>query len=504
MTIVPEKARGFFQKRLPLILGIYILLQPLLDVLTTPTANAGIAISVGVVMRTLFMVFSFLYVVFVSRFREKKLALGYLAVLIAYLILFLVLMLSLGGLSQAMGNIKELVKVYFVPFVAVFLFAVYREYGYRVSSRSLAWAGSLYAFVILLAYVTGTSLVSYRSGYGYKGWFYAANEVGCIIAVAGPIAIWYCIRVLPTLTKKTWWKGVLVAAALFSIVFAANYIGTKIIFMAVLLYCLAAFVWCLVGAIRERSRGLVAGAVLMAVMVVLTGVMFLSSPLNGYLKDIYGSLLDVPTDEVLDRWSPTPTPTSTPTPTLTPSAEPTLAPTPTPPVANVSVASEDTWLRNLINSNKVVGKLDAVLSRRLVIAAAPVQEFIDGSAMTKLLGVGYSNSPAYSRDVSQMIEMDGVSIFIRQGVLGFLLYVLPYLLWIAYAVVSFFRHPLRRLSSLKYCTYLYATLVACAIAMVAGHVLTAPAVGTFMLAVTVNLLLMTREQDKGLDVENLT
>ena len=55
-----DKARSFFKTRLPLILGSYILIQPILDVLTTPTANAGIPISVGVVVRTLFMAMAFL------------------------------------------------------------------------------------------------------------------------------------------------------------------------------------------------------------------------------------------------------------------------------------------------------------------------------------------------------------------------------------------------------------------------------------------------------------
>lgn len=485
-----ERARQFFRSRLPLILGIYIVLQPLLDVLTTPSANAGSAISVGVVARTLFMAFAFLYVVFISRFEGKKWAMLYLAALIVYLVLFMLQMLRLGGISLCIANVKELVKVLFLPFTALFLLAVYREYRYRISARSVAWAGGLYAFVILVAYVTGTSLTSYRSGYGYKGWFYAANEVGCIIAITAPIAIWFCLKQMPAVTQKTWWKGVLIALCLFSIIFAANYIGTKIIFAAVLLYCAAAFVWCLVRAIRERSRGNTAAVIVMAVMVVFTIVLFLSSPLNGYLKNVYGDLLDTSTDEILDKWSP-----------VTEPDEPSDPSEPSAPIENLQTATEDTWLRNLITSNAAVEKLDAVLSRRLVIAAAPVQEFIEGSLLTKLVGVGYANSPTYTRSVTRLIELDGLSILIRQGILGVLLYLVPYVLGIVYLIVQFFKHPLKRLSSLKYCSYLYAALMAFAISMVVGHVMGAPAVCIFMLAVTVNTVLMAREQDRGVEIE---
>lgn len=493
-----EKLRGFFRLRLPLILGIYILIQPLLDALTTPTANAGIAISVGVVVRTLFMAFAFLYVLFVGQFKGKKLAVAYLGALVVYLILFMVLMLSLGDLSLCIDNLKELVKVFFVPFVAVFLLAVYREHGHRIPSRSIAWAGGLYAFVILIAYLTGTSGTSYRSGFGYKGWFYAANEVGCIIAIAAPITIWFCLKHLHSITKKTWWKGILIALALFSVVFAANYIGTKIIFAVVLVYCLAAFVWCLVRAVRDRSRANIAATIVMGVMVVLILLLFLSSPLSGYLQNVYFDLFDRTSEDVSHIWN-------TPEPTPSVSADPTVTTEPeAPPVTGLLNSSEGTWLRELIASNALVQRIDSLLSRRLFTASPAVEAFIEESVWCKLLGIGYADTGAYQREISKAIELDGLSLLIRNGILGFLLYYIPYVLCILYLLVEFFKHPLKRLSSLKYCSYLYAGLIAFAISFIAGHVLGAPAVGTFMLATTVNLFLLTREQNRGLDIDDVT
>lgn len=478
-----EKARQFFRSRLPLILGIYILIQPLLDVLTTPSANAGSALSVGVAVRTLFMAFAFLYVVFVSRFEGKKWALIYLGALIAYLALFMLQMLRLGGFSLCVANVKELVKVLFFPFAALFLLAIYREYGYRISARSVAWAAGLYAWVILAAYLTGTSQISYRSGYGYKGWFYAANEVGCIIAVAAPIAIWYCLKQLPAVTKKTWWKGALIALCLGSIVFAANYIGTKIIFAAVLVYALAAFVWCLVRALRERSRANVAAVLVMGVVVAAMLALFPTSPLNGYMDKVYLEMIDRPSDSILEEWSAPDTSVDDEFKT------------------GLNSSSEGTWLRDLIASNALVGKVDAVLSRRLMVSSPAVQAYIDGGIAVKLLGIGYANCQAYGRETARLIELDGLSILIRQGILGVVLYLVPYVAAVVYLIVRFFRHPLKRLSSLKYCSCLYAALMAFATSMVVGHVIGAPAVCIFMLAATGSALIMTREQDRGEDIE---
>ena len=206
------RLRQFSKDRLPLILGIYIILQPVLDVLTALGANAGYSLTAGTIVRALFMALCFLYVVLVCRFPGRKWCLIALGALVGYLILFLLWMFSLGGLSLCLENIKELVKVYFAPFVAIFLYAIYREYGMFVTTRAIAVAGAIYAGVILIAYLTNTSNVSYgNSGYGYNGWFYAANEVSCIIALTAPVTIYFFLKLLFSITRKTWWKAVISA-----------------------------------------------------------------------------------------------------------------------------------------------------------------------------------------------------------------------------------------------------------------------------------------------------
>ncbi len=486
-----HKVRDFFKTRLPLILGIYIFIQPILDVLTTPTANAGIPVSVGVVVRTLFMALAFLYVVFLSRFEGRTLAVAYLGALVVYLIAFMVLMFSLGGLSLCIDNLKELVKVFFVPFVAVFLWAVYREYGYRIPSRSIAWAAGLYALVILVAWLTGTSGTSYRSGYGYKGWFYAGNEVGDIIAIAAPVAIWYCLKQIPHLSKQPWWKSVAVALGLASIVFAANYIGTKIIFGAVALYCIVAFIWLLVRVIRERSRGAIAAMAVMVVMITALFALYPKSPLNGYTSNVWGTMLDQSSEDVADKWVD-----------FGKDPEDSEDEDPNAFLNGLLEASEGTWLRELIANNAAVQKIDQILSRRLFTASPAVEAFIEESFASKLLGIGYADSYAYEREIDKAIELDGVSLLVRNGILGFLLYFVPYAALIVYFIIQFFKRPLKRLASLKYCSYLYGALIAFAISFIAGHVLGAPAVGTFMVAVTANLLFLTREQNEGREIDD--
>ena len=115
--------------RLPMILAVYILCQPLIDVLTGLGAQAEHPLTVGVVVRSLVIVLVFLYAVFVSEFPGKKRWMIYTGALTGYLVLFMVYMFTVGGLSLCVGNVKEVVKTFFATFVLIFRWAVYNEYG---------------------------------------------------------------------------------------------------------------------------------------------------------------------------------------------------------------------------------------------------------------------------------------------------------------------------------------------------------------------------------------
>lgn len=465
---VRTKLQNFFQARLALILGIYIILQPVLDVLTSLGAAAEHPVTAGVLVRTIFMVLTFLYVLFVSEFKEKKWCLAVLGVLIVYLLLFMLHMFSLGGLSLCLANVKELVKVFFAPFVLVFLYTVYRQYGYLIPSRAVAWAGGIYAGIILLAYLTGTSNVSYgNSGYGYNGWFYAANEVSCIIAITAPITIWYCLKQLPTVTRKTWWKGALIVLALISVAFSATAIGTKIVFGVTLMYCLVSFIWSLVRYSRQRDRETALRAIVLGLLFALTFGLYFSSSFQSYFNDIFLKLLDNDPELTLASWG-----------------------------QEIQEASEGTWLRELLNNNEFLQRLDQILSRRLLSSSPSIQVYTEGGLAAKLLGIGYADVPSYGRSIEFMIEMDPLGILIRQGILGFLVYYVPYLVAIIYVIIQFFQRAAQRLSSLKYCSYLYSTLAAFAISAIAGHALVSPAVSTFVLIISFRLLIMTRDQNR--------
>jgi len=461
------KIQKFSQERLMLVLGVYILCQPLIDVLTSLGANAGHSITAGVVVRSLFMAACFLYAVFVSRFEGKRWCMIYTGALVAYLALFMGYMLSLGGFGLCIANVQEVVKTFFAPFVAVFLYCIYRQYGFAVAARTIGAAGGLYASVILLAILTGTSNFSYaNSGNGFNGWFFAANEVSCIIALTAPFTVCLCVQALPAITKKTWWKGLGIAWTLISVAVSANFIGTKIVFAVTALYCVAAFVWTAAALCRERSKALLVQTVVLGVLCVVVVGMFFGSPLRNYLNSIYFEIMDEDSELRLISWG-----------------------------EEIQKASEGTWLKELLQENETWERVDQILSRRLLSASPSVQVYTEGGILAKLLGIGYADAPSYSRSIEFMVEMDPPGILVRHGILGFALYCGPYFAFVLYAIVQFFKRPGQRLGSLVYCTALYSVLTGFAISLIAGHALVSPAVSTFMLLTGMQLWALTQEQN---------
>ena len=456
MASLRTKIQNSSRTWLPSALAIYILCQPLLDVLTGLAVQAGIPVTVGIVVRSLFMGLAFLYAVLISDFPGKKRWMIFTGALIAYLVLFMAYMFSLGGLPLCVENLKDVVKTFFAPFVLFFFWAVYRQFGTLVTVRAIAWAGGLYASVIPISYITSTSFLSYaNSGYGVGGWFYAANEVGCILAITGPFTILHCLRVLPTVTRQTWWKGALAVWGLLAVSISANFLGTKIIFGFTTIYCAAAFLWTLWALRREPSRTHKIQAIAMGAMLLVTLVIFLiNSPLMTYLRDVYFPLLENDPEITTASWN-----------------------------EELRNACRGTWLYEFIESNELMQRIDQILSRRFISASPAVQVYTDGGILAKLLGIGYANVASYSRDVHYMIEMDPLSILIRHGILGFALYYAPYLAFIIWSIVQFFKRPAQRLGDLCCCTALYCTLAGCAISALAGHALVAPAVATFIIIV---------------------
>ena len=216
---------------LPRFLALYVALQPLLDVLTSLATQAEISLTAGTVVRTLFVGFAFLYTVFCGPFPGRKALLSYLGLLTGYLAVFGLWSLVRGGMSACIVNLSEALKTFYFPYTAAFLYAIYRQKRWIVPDWAVAAAGLGYAGVILLACITGTSFYSYNAGYGYSGWFYAANDVSIVIMLTAPLVFCRLFHKLAAPRRRSVWEWIGMAAGSGALLFSAAFLGTKLVYL---------------------------------------------------------------------------------------------------------------------------------------------------------------------------------------------------------------------------------------------------------------------------------
>jgi Na+-transporting methylmalonyl-CoA/oxaloacetate decarboxylase gamma subunit len=311
--------------------------------------------------------------------------------------------------------------------------------------------------------------VTYNSGYGYSGWFFAANEISDIIAIIAPVGIFTAVGYLHVPDEHKWKTGLLVGFMLFCCCFASDYIGTKVVFLFVFLYCLACTVWYFSYYRKDRDPSLKKRAVFCLAATIAVIAMFSSGSLLGYLSNVFLPMKDEQSEEALLALN-----------------------------KEILAAAQGTWLYDLIENNQFFKTMNWILSKRLLIIAPAAQEYTDGGIITKLIGLGYKNTILTTRNIERLIEMDAPALLLRHGIAGFVLEYLPYLASVIYLIVKFCKRFRKSMASLECCTYFFCVLTAFLISTFVGHGLNAPAVSFYLAFFALSLVDAFKRRDAAL------
>lgn len=470
---VVEITKSKTRSRIFLFLNVFILCHPILDVLTSLATRVGLPITPGVVVRTLFMGLGFLYILFVSEFKHKKLCVAYLIAVTAYCGLFIINMFRIGGLGYAVGNFPELIKAFYFPYIAVTFYALYCHIGYRVSDKILALVVFQYVFIIFIGFITGTGYAAYSNGRGAIGWFYAGNEVSGIVSILTPVAMLVAFRILSGKSNKKSSVPLKVFSVLMILFccFGACYVGTKVAFITVTVYVACCIVWGIVAWISNKTKAnVIVLAVSCVTCLIMVGSYFIS-PLRANIDTVMKPTIEGIQDEEDDD-----------------SEEEEL------PV--------DGLIYPEFQNGKFYKLLNAVMSNRIYFSLPTVKEYNESETITKLLGIGYQNHPSYENDIEKAIEIDVLAFYCRHGIVGTALMYVPIISCAVYIIVKFIKKFKENFASLSCCTYFYALFMSIAISTFTGHTLVAPAVSIYVAILFVNMLI--REKNESLKKEEMT
>ena len=436
------------------ILNIYILAGPFVDMLTSLAVRLGWgSVTMGVLVRFAFVGALILYVLFFYRGTHQW-ALR-LAVLITslYGLIYLGSTVSINGMGVMVENAKMFLKTYFFAYVLFGLFALYQEYRILVSDKLLTIVFCVYTSSIFLSAITNTSFPTYYfEEIGYCGWFYAGNEIGAIVAILASVTLLYGFS-----HPKYLWIGILGLLA-----FSSTYIGTKVPFLAIIAAAVLLFVLGMIKYIVKRGKKTRMKMVKYTLLLLCIFVLFQAgSPVR---QNIEYSASDYQ-DSVV-----TP-PETVPEEPVEPGEEPEEEPSQFYLVVN--------WLLK-----DRLGSVDHVFKR-----------YENGSLMEKLFGIGYTFQ-INGKWHSDAVEMDFIAIYLKQGIIGMAVYLMPILYFAVVCICKLFRQ-LKRFWELEPAfVYTYAILMGLACAFLAGHVLVAPAVSVFIAICIVKLYAFLTEYEE--------
>lgn len=174
---------NFIKKNINIILCIFILIQPILDLITGVCLHVlKINFTLGIIIKVAFLLFIMLICVFI--FKKKKLLIPYLLIGL-YSILYKIGMIIYKD-SSLFTEVQNLVKVFYFPLMLISLYSI-KDY-IRVSKMTLFVTLFTYIILIFIPTIFGVGFASYEiTKSGTLGFYNSANEISGIISILTPI-----------------------------------------------------------------------------------------------------------------------------------------------------------------------------------------------------------------------------------------------------------------------------------------------------------------------------
>lgn len=397
------------------ILPLFLLCGPFLDMLTAIMLQVfHIDMTLGMIVRSLFLVFCMIYIFFIYRgtyYRKLWLILG---AILVYSLIFTIIMVSQKDISVLFYEGKNLIKTFFFPIILLTFLAM-RDAKDLTIPRN-------YFFIIYCIYLLGIFIPSiFQIGFdsyevtktGTIGFFNTANEVSAILAILMPFFLYHLYE-KRNLVQIVLWGGILL--------YVLVSIGTKGPLLAFVVIILVWLIYYYVRLIKRKRYPRLAVSSL--VLLVFATCFIILLPKTAFYQNIQVHLDFLEVDSISE------------------------------------VFTDEKLLDHF------------VFSSRLKFLGQTATSYEEASIPQKIFGIGYIENYGQDTLSLKMIEMDYLDIFFRHGIVGSLLYLSIY----GYFLVSFFKFQAHQKDTKLKITYLLAGGLSVILALLTGHVLLAPAV----------------------------
>ncbi|WP_410984831.1 O-antigen ligase family protein [Bacillus cereus] len=446
---------------------IFIMLQPVLDLLTSFCIMVlKIDTTIGIITRLLVMALGGIYILLQAKEKENR---KYIIYLIVVGIVFAIGLVNnkLVKSPIMLGEEVKFIAKSLYPLIMltcyIFVFKSLKEKTntYSKMRNYIVYATLIINSIMVISIATGTDYNSYEwVKLGSRGWFYAGNELGAILAVICPIVVLYSIEKTTSIAKSYFWiPSILIIFSLFAV-------GTKVGFGAIFGTMVVAVFMCYVQAFLQRKDRKKKPYLLNGILatVVFAGVLAYT-PFSPFLKNIglhfqiFEQKQEVKKAEEKKEEKKQHKP----------------------PVTKEEQEKE-------IAKEKEVEKKEEtqaiIFSGRELFQQMYKDYYAKAPTSQKLLGMGYAGN---FKEYPKLIERDFHDWFYSFGIVGFALLLIPFLYFgvkILLVLVTRFKDVF----TVKYGLLATALALALGIAFIAGHVLTAPGVSIYFAVIFAYLI----------------
>ncbi len=390
----------------------------------------GVMLHIFDVSLTLGLILRILFLFFIfyvtTFIYNKKNNLLYYGIFGIYLLLFILGLALFKDNPNYFREIQNTVRMFYFPLLLLSLFSIRKEI--KISNISLVITLCLYLILIFIPLALGIGFESYAiTKEGTLGFYNSANEISAIIAILTPI-----LFIIFYESKNVIFK--LFITFIYFVVILS--VGTKTPLLALIISLCVVFIYILYKAFKDKKYHVV--TTFTAIIVALSLVVIVIAPRTSFYKNIEVHLDYLKVDNIFD----------------------------------------------IFKEERLVDHF--IFSQRLTFLHNKDRLYDNANPYQKLFGIGY-----YKDNGKELksIEMDYFDVYYNQGIVGFIIFFVPYL----YILISVLQE--RNSFSFRQLMLYLSLFLVIVLSLFTGHIITAPSVS---LIVCFLLLSLTKKDKKEL------
>lgn len=279
------------------ILCLYVMACPILDMVSFIFRNIfETNFSPSTIVRPIIAIIVIVAIFFKRHIKIKLLVAGFLYGIYAILHLWIFTKLQTDSAYSNVVHETQYIINYSFMILNLFLYLyVFHDKDTKKLKKSLLVASIIYIVSIYVSIFTQTSSSTYIEGMGYKGWFESGNSISAILILS-------LFVILPMLKNKENKKLILLTVALIGI-FLMMLVGTRVgllgFILVVGLYIIVEAFFSFIKKRKWNKKMLIGGVLGMILVAILIGTVGSATiQRRKHLKEIEGNIVDQSTNQV--------------------------------------------------------------------------------------------------------------------------------------------------------------------------------------------------------------